>query len=275
MPSRTVLRTWPYAPPKRGSRTKPISTNWSNCSARGGSSGACRDSCERLVCLQRRPSALSHWMPSPLRYACNSNVSKAERSSRSRPISSPSASLEWAKVMPSVRSPMNWLIRATRSCGQPPQHSSNACSLPSVTCVCPRSWQNWTASPVSSSTTLAMCNRIGRRWKSCLRFWHLVIHNASFSCCGFQLDDESGSFLLLHCTSWPLCGTILRVKAPFPAIPGAPAIRQVVALAHILPDLLRGTLVTTHQVPDRKEVGTGDLSAEAGCLLLGQANPQI
>src|SRR5215471_9076795 len=101
------------------------------------------------------------------------------------------------------------------------------------------------------------------------------MHNASLSSCGLQLDDESGSFLLLHCTLWPLCGTILRAKAPFPAIPGAPAIRQVVASAHILPDLLRGTLVTTHQVPDGKDVVAGDFSAEAGCLLLGQANPQI
>jgi hypothetical protein len=114
----------------------------------------------------RRPSLPCSSMPSRHPYVCNWNVSKAERFSRSLPISSPLASQALAKVMPSVPWPMNWPSRGTRSCGRPPRHWCNACSLLSVTCACLRSWRNWIATLVSSSTTSAMCSRIARRWKS-------------------------------------------------------------------------------------------------------------
>jgi hypothetical protein len=68
---------------------------------------------------------------------------------------------------------------------------------------------------------------------------------------------------------------MLWTKAPFPAPSGAPTIRQVVASTDILPDLLRRTLVAAHQVTDGREVGTGQLSAEASGILLGQADPPI
>ena len=71
------------------------------------------------------------------------------------------------------------------------------------------------------------------------------------------------------------CWTVLWTKAPFPALPSAPTIGQILASAHILPDLLSRTLVEAHQVMDGKEVGTRHLSAETGRILLRQAHPAI
>ena len=68
-----------------------------------------------------------------------------------------------------------WLCRdrgrATPCSGRPPARLSSGFWRRSGTCVCRKSWRNWTSLPASFSTILAMSSMIVTKWRCCLRSW--------------------------------------------------------------------------------------------------------